>query len=424
MATTKLSFSRTHLIAMARVHHVLFAFAGLYYGGSGGAWEGNAKKGSYVYDDNQGNRVILAWQKDMLVGLVFDHESERSEYDEDEDDRRPLRWLKGLPARVRPFATKTAADFENLATSGVFADGEEVTLSDPVRPRSAKHGLHLVAGFGLEAEEAIFGATLLQNWLELSSLEEGHARLALRIARESEKGAVRLRPADSAQLLVLPKGRETIDRDNARQTQKDLAAVGIAWTIPTKKLAELEAKKKAADTARVEAALSPDERRLFEAARSNDAREAKATLARGANVDVRTVDGQWQYTPAGDTPLIQACKKSAKDVALFLLAAGADPNATNRFGQSGLLWAARSKLDDVVAACLAAGADPNLADDGGEAPLLHAAQNGEVATVDRLLAAGARPDTRTRSGVTAADRASFHGHHDLARRLRAASSST
>jgi ankyrin repeat protein len=169
----------------------------------------------------------------------------------------------------------------------------------------------------------------------------------------------------------------------------------------------------------VAAALDPDDRALFDAARANDAAAVKALLAKGAvHVDARTVRGQWEHTPAGDTPLVQACKKGAGDAALALLDGGADPKAVNQFEQSALLWAARSKLGAVVSRCLARGADVNLADSAGETPLLYAAQNGDEAMVDELLRAGARAEAKTRSGVTAADRAGFHGHLALMRRLR------
>ena len=86
-----------------------------------------------------------------------------------------------------------------------------------------------------------------------------------------------------------------------------LASLGVRWSVPRKRILTLDTAKRAADKTRIENALTAHERALFEAARANDRRKIVGLLAAGVNVDVRTVDGQWAYTPAGDTPLIQAC---------------------------------------------------------------------------------------------------------------------
>ncbi|MBA3462976.1 MAG: ankyrin repeat domain-containing protein [Deltaproteobacteria bacterium] len=77
----------------------------------------------------------------------------------------------------------------------------------------------------------------------------------------------------------------------------------------------------------------------------------------------------------------------------------------------------REGMREVVNACLEAGGDPDLADHQNEAPLLWAAHSGDTAMVERLIAAGANVDRRTRSGVSAGERASMHGHDALAKRL-------
>jgi ankyrin repeat protein len=227
----------------------------------------------------------------------------------------------------------------------------------------------------------------------------------------------RVTAAEQDQLLVLPEGIAAIDLAAAGAVKRNLAAIGVAWSVPRGRILELHKAKHDADAARIADALTPDERALFEAARANAARQVGVLLARGVGVDVRTVEGQWKHTPAGDTPLIQACKQGAREAALALVAGGADPNARNRFEQTGLLWAARAGFRDVVAACLAAGGDPNLADTSEEAPLLWAAQAGDVEMVERLIAAGAEIQRRTHSGVTAGERAGMHAHYELAKRL-------
>lgn len=410
----RFEFTRARVIEMTRLHHALFTLSNLYFGEAGGTWHGTAKIGRYAYDNGCGDRFDFAWNARGLVGLVFDHESDRSQYDLDESERMPLRWMRGIKGPAKALATSTAVGFANNVTAGMWTTGARLTLSDPIRSRRGNHGLHLVAGFGLPAEEAVFGRTLRQNWLELSSLSEAHARIAIRLAAARSTDVT---AAEQEQLLELPDGCDTISLSDAKQVKEGLAQLGVRWTVPRKRILALQAGKRAVDEARIQSALSADERELFEAARANDRMKVVALLGAGVAVDIRTVDGQWAYTPARDTPLIQACKAKADSAALALIAAGADPNAYNAFGQTGLLWAVRQCMREVVAACLDAGADPNLADAQDEAPLLWAAHAGDDGMVDSLLARGARVDRRTRSGVTAAERAAMRGHHALAKRL-------
>lgn len=410
----RFDFTRARVIEMTRVHHALFTLSALYFGDAGGTWHGTSKLGWYAYNNGCGDRFDFAWNARGLVGLVFNHESDRSQYNIDEDKRTPFRWLRGTTGATKKLAVETAVGFENNVTAGMWTTGTKLTLSDPVRSPRAIHGMELVAGFGLPPAEAVFGKTLRQNWLELSSLREIHARIAIRLAgaRSTEVTA-----AEQDQLLELPDGCETISLSDAQQVKDGLASLGVRWTAPRKRILALHAAKRAADKARIENALTTDERALFEAARANNRRKIVALVAAGVNVNVRTVHGQWAYTPAGDTPLIQACKAKSRGAALALIAGGADPNAQNVFQQTGLLWAVREGMRDVVEACLEAGGDPNLADSHNEAPLLWAAQAGDNAMVERLIAKGATVDRRTRSGVTAGERAGMHGHHALARRL-------
>lgn len=408
----RFDFTRPRVIEMTRLHHALFTLSALYFGDPGGTWHGTSKVGWYSYSCI--HRFDFAWNARGLVGLVFDHESDRSQWNVDEDKRTPFRWLRGVTGPAKKLAAETAVGFENNVTAAMWTAGTRLTLSDPVRSPRAANGIGLVAGFGLSPAEAVFGNTLRQNWLELSSLRETHARIAIRLAgaRSTEVTA-----AEEEQLLELPDGCKTISLSDAQQVKKGLASLGVAWRVPRKKILALHAAQRAADEARIEKALTADERALFEAARANNRRKIIALLAAGVNVDARTVDGQWAYTPAGDTPLIQACKAKSRSAALALIGGGADPNASNTFQQTGLLWGVIQGMRDVVDACLRAGGDPNLADWHDEAPLLWAVHAGDTAMVKRLLERGADVDRCTRSGVTAGERARMRGHHAIAKLL-------
>jgi hypothetical protein len=393
-----------HVVRQARLHHVLFSLGGIYFGQYNGTWSGTLQRGWYAWSDGQGNQASLAWKSGQLIGVAFDHESDRSEWQLDEDEREPLKWLKGLPPSLRAWAAKHAADFENLATAGFWSAKGAVKFSDPMT-----HGLDLFAGFELEPSAA------LTQWLPQSSLTEAHAQLALRLA--GKPGPINA--ADQKVLLALPPGVKTIDVANAKQAKADLKAAGIEWKIPLAAIRALANAERRQLEAKIDAAMNPFTRALFEAARSDDAAAVKKLLAGGAELDAATVAGQFPYTPRGDSPLIQACKAKSARVAVALLNAGADVRAENEYRQDALTWAARSRLVEVAKRLIARGADPAHADDKGETALLWAAQEGLDELVDMLLAAGARPGMRTRSGVTAAERAGMHQHLELAQRLRA-----
>ncbi len=72
-----------------------------------------------------------------------------------------------------------------------------------------------------------------------------------------------------------------------------------------------------------------------------------------------------------------------------------------------------------VAALLRQGADPDAADRSGWTGLHQAAEKGDLALARLLLESGARPDLRSRARGTPLDVAERSGHLDLARLLRA-----
>ncbi len=111
---------------------------------------------------------------------------------------------------------------------------------------------------------------------------------------------------------------------------------------------------------------------------------------------------------------------AATEAASALIAAGADVNARsdNAMSVLPLHSAVAGNHDDIVAVLLAAGADPNATQRHDYTPLHGAAESGAAATVERLLAAGADLTATTADGRTAADLAAAGGHESLVARLR------
>lgn len=101
---------------------------------------------------------------------------------------------------------------------------------------------------------------------------------------------------------------------------------------------------------------------LVLAAGRGDLALVDSLLARGAAVDGRC------GCDAGETPLFAAVAHARPEVVARLLAAGADPNATNDVGHTALHVAEQRGLREIAEALRVAGADPARAADNGRTP--------------------------------------------------------
>ena len=95
-----------------------------------------------------------------------------------------------------------------------------------------------------------------------------------------------------------------------------------------------------------------------------------------------------------------AVEARRSDAEKALLAAGADPDNTNRLGESALHLAAEGD-SGILETLLGAGANPNARDSGGVTPLMLAAAAGRSDGIDLLRAAGARLDMKDYQGSSA-----------------------
>ena len=148
---------------------------------------------------------------------------------------------------------------------------------------------------------------------------------------------------------------------------------------------------------------------LHTAAYNADFEAVRRLLAAGVLPDLRDDAGytallwaSFRAAVADQVPIIEA-----------LIAAGADPDATNSSSDSScLILAAQCGCESAISALVAGGANVDRQADGVTA-LMVAARMGQVGVVRLLLELGANPATRD-GRFTAADYARRSGHDELA----------
>lgn len=231
------------------------------------------------------------------------------------------------------------------------------------------------------------------------------------------------------------------------------------------------------DRFRVEALLATDQGRaqldqpagygmtaLLFAVQANDLELARALLNAGANPNLGSIH---EITPLwlaatnrsaamtelllaheadatfamahGETALMAAGRSGDAGSIPLLLAAGADPNASERrHGETALIWAAAENHADAIRALTAGGANPDqqglalalapmdwvqigmvstILPVGGWSPLMYAARENAADATIALAEVGANLDLRDADGTTALGLAIINGHYDLAAQL-------
>ena len=117
---------------------------------------------------------------------------------------------------------------------------------------------------------------------------------------------------------------------------------------------------------------------FLQACKNNQKSVAQTFLKRGG-VDVNKRD------ESGNTPLIYACLKGARDLVKILLDNGADAGLGNQKNRTPLHFAAQSGNFQVMAMLLDAGADVNSTDNDGVTALMTLALNGKTDAALKLM---------------------------------------
>ena len=143
---------------------------------------------------------------------------------------------------------------------------------------------------------------------------------------------------------------------------------------------------------------------LIFAAQEGNTKLVTMLLERGALPNLKTIPRR-----AEDTAIIKAASNGHKDVVSALLLHGADVDAANNRGITGLFWASKHGHTDIVSMLLANGASV----DGKmpkESPLMVASEKGNEDIVALLIKNGANPKIKGSYRNTALDYARYGGY--------------
>jgi ankyrin repeat protein len=120
----------------------------------------------------------------------------------------------------------------------------------------------------------------------------------------------------------------------------------------------------------------------------------------------------------GRSALMRAVEGGFRDMAEYLITAGAEVNAKDKDAMTALTYAAMWNHREIVLLLITRGADINAQDSMAMTPLIYAASNGHQATVELLLAKGADVRVKAKDGKTALKWAEEGGYKDMAELLR------
>ncbi len=118
---------------------------------------------------------------------------------------------------------------------------------------------------------------------------------------------------------------------------------------------------------------------MFLQACKNNRKSVVQTFLKRGGIDVNKRD------ESGNTPLIYACLKNARDLVKMLLENGADANLGNQRNLMPLHFAAETGNSEIMALLTEAEADVNCTDNDGVTPLMVMAQHGKTDAALKFL---------------------------------------
>ena len=141
---------------------------------------------------------------------------------------------------------------------------------------------------------------------------------------------------------------------------------------------------------------------LVEAVKENHMITVKALLAAGADVNTRD--------KFGETLLHMAAVRGYKEMSSMLITKGAEVNSRDERGLTPLHAAAWGGYQEILTLLINKGADINVRSADGMTPLHMAALSGHPKIIDHLILKGAEINARNEDGMTPLHAAAFEGH--------------
>ena len=138
--------------------------------------------------------------------------------------------------------------------------------------------------------------------------------------------------------------------------------------------------------------------------------EVQNYLRKGADPDAADMEGR--------TGLMLAAYNGHAEIVEMLLERSVEVHRTDGMGRTALMYASTGRFPATVEVLLSHGADPDMADfEEGFTALMFAAAEGNPEVVQLLLDHGADPDLKDTDGDTAGDFARRNGHLEVAELL-------
>lgn len=219
--------NRVDALKCVRLHHLTFSLSSLFWGCGGPGLEGTWVAGEYGYHNGSGDHFGFSWDETTLVGLVFFHESRRSQWNVDHDARDPYLHLGEFSDDARRLADVALTEgfmSERLVSAGFYADDQQAYMQE-TWVEGEWHGYRAFERFRLTPHAAMLGPKG-QNWHELSSVSEAQAKMLIEVSEACETGAMTLTPEQRETLLAPIDGR-TFDPDALADVAASFAAAGV-----------------------------------------------------------------------------------------------------------------------------------------------------------------------------------------------------
>lgn len=223
--------NRADTLRCVRLHHLTFSLSSLFWGTGGPGFEGTWSSGEYGYHNGSGDHFGFSWDETTLVGLVFFHESRRSQWNVEHEARDPYLHLGEFSADARKLAEVALTEgfmSERLVSAGFYADDKQAYMNE-TWSEGEWHGYRAFERFRLTPDAAMLGQKG-QNWHELSSLSEGQAKMLIEVSDACEAGGMTLSSQQREVLLAPIEGR-AFDAAELEDVAASFTAAGVRGLV-------------------------------------------------------------------------------------------------------------------------------------------------------------------------------------------------